>query len=420
MHIGRYKVLGRLGRGGMGGVYKVHHDKLDLVMALKLLQPHELLEHFMGADQVRAAFEREAQLLASSDHEHLARVWDLDSHQGHLFMVLEYLCMNLGALIGEGHVLEQPTRTVPWDRALDYVSQTLSGLDYLHSRGVAHLDIKPGNLMLNSQGQIKIIDLGLSRIAGEHWETPKGLKIGTPGYCPPEQEHNPDQADHRADLYALAVVLHRLVTGYLPETQAFDTHPWADFFHKALALDPQERFQQASDMRVALEALQAGVDMEATCLWHEPTCVLRGPLRSTFVRTGVQEHPFSFLDHLSRPKEFRAVALEPVSDGWLDPCLQLVWGEVSPWPMTWNNAQDYIRNLGAQWRLPTVEELASLLQPNQDPTQFCQRSFDNRYLWIWSGDRRSYTSAWFVDIGGAAVLFQDLTCRFYVRPVRRA
>ena len=96
------------------------------------------------------------------------------------------------------------------------------------------------------------------------------------------------------------------------------------------------------------------------------------------------------------------MALEPVSDGWLDPCLQLVWGEVSPWPMTWNNAQDYIRNLGAQWRLPTVEELASLLQPNQDPTQFCQRSFDNRYLWIWSGDRRSYTSAWFVEIGRAS------------------
>lgn len=418
MHIGRYKVLGRLGRGGMGGVYKVEHDKLGLVLALKLLQPHELLEQLMGVDQVQVAFEREAQLLASSDHEHLARVLDLDSHEGRLFMVLEYLCMNLGSLIGEGHVLEHPTRPLPWDRALDFVSQTLKGLDYLHSRGVTHLDIKPGNLMLNSQGQIKIIDLGLSRIAGEHWVPPKGLKIGTPGYCPPEQEQNPNKADHRADLYALAVVLYRLITGYLPDTKAFTDHPWADFFHKALAISPAQRFQQASEMHVALDALQESLNIGDTCPFHESTCVLQGSVRSTPVRTGVKGLPFPFLDQLFRPKEYHTTDLESVRDGWLDTCLGLVWGDVSSWPMTWSEAQKYVHDLGSQWRLPTVEELVSLLRPHQEPEQFCQRTFDNRYLWIWTGDRRSFTSAWFVDVGGSAVLAQDLTCRFYVRPVQ--
>lgn len=420
MNIGRYQVLGRLGRGGMGGVYKVRHQRLGLILALKLLQPHELLEHLLGADQVRVAFEREARLLAACEHQNLARVWDLDQDQDQLFMVLEYLCMNLECLIGEGHVLENQTRVLPWNRAVDFALQTLSGLDYLHSRGIIHLDIKPGNLMCNSQGQIKIIDLGLSRIVGEHWATPPGLKIGTPGYCPPEQEENPDQADHRADLYALAVVLYRLVTGVLPEPGALRTHPWADFFHQALAVKPQNRFQEARDMQQALVHLQESFSQEQSCLWHEPTCTLEGPLRSTAIRTGVKGQPFPFLDHLLRPQKFHDVHLEPVKEGWLDSCLNLVWGEVSPWPMTWSKAQEYVSSLGPFWRLPTVEELVSLLRPQQDLEQFCQRSFVNPYLWVWTGDRRSFTTAWFVDVSGGAVLAQDMTCRFYVRPVRGA
>ncbi len=419
MDIGRYRVLGRLGRGGMGGVYKVRHRELDRIMALKLLEPREPLTTLMGEEGVRTAFLREARLLARCDHNHVAGVWDLDQDRGRPFMVLEYLCMNLGSLIGESSTLEDPTRPLPLQRALDFALQTLDGLEYLHDLGIVHLDIKPGNLMLDSQGRIKIIDLGLSRTPERRRSTPRGLKIGTPGYCPPEQETSPDRADHRADLYALAVVLHRLVTGRLPDAQTRSHRGWEDFFDRALASAPRDRFPHAPAMRTALAGLRDNLPHD-DCPLPQATCTMSAPLRATPVRTGVTPTPFPFLDALFRPIRHHDGVLEPGRDGWLDRCTGLVWGDVSRWPMAWDRALDYAAEHGPGWRLPTVDELVSLLRTNLDPAQFCQRPFDDRYLWIWTGDRRSYTSAWFVDVGGGAVLARDMTCHFHVRPVRRA
>ena len=423
MKVGRYDILGPLGRGGMGGVYKVGHRALGRVMALKLLQPHELLNELMGEDKVRAAFLREARLLAACDHRNIAAVWDLDEDRGRPFMVLEYLCMNVGTLIGEGRVVESPTRILPVSTAMDYARQTLDGLEYLHHRGIIHLDVKPGNLMLGSDGVIKLIDLGLSRLRGETWTRPRGLKIGSPYYAAPEQEQSPEQADGRADLYAVGVVLHRLVTGLLPGACASSidllTAPWGDFFDRALNVDPRARFQNAASMREALDQVEAKLRQGAgdDCVLAEPECVAMGALRSRPGRTGVRGHPFDFLDGLYRPLEFHDAELEEVADGWLDRCTGLVWGPVSPWPMTWDEGMASVVD---DWRVPTVEELVSLLRPGQGVDEFCHRPFGDRYLWIWTADRRSYTSAWFVDVGGGAVLAQDRSCRFHVRLVRSA
>lgn len=424
MRIGRYDILGRLGRGGMGGVYKVRHRELGRIMAMKVLQPQDLLEMLMGEEAVREAFVREARLLGVCDNANIASVWDLGEDDGRLYMVLEYLCMNLGSLIGESHDMEAPTRPMPRRKALSCVRQALRGLDFLHRRGILHMDVKPGNLMLGSDGTVKLIDLGLSRIVGEQWQRPKGLKIGTPWYCPPEQENSPELADTRSDLYALAVVLFRLISGRVPEPDALvamQDDPWQPFFDVALARRPADRFPDADDMDEALARLERTLAVgDDDCVLPEAVCPSMFRLRSRPLKTGVGARPFPFLDDLFRPLHYHDSVLEPVPDGSFDPCVGLVWGEVSAWPLTFAEAQNHVAELGSGWRLPTVEELVSLLRPGTGLEDFCNRPFGDRYLWVWTADRRSHTSAWFVDVGGGAVLAQDMSCRFHVRPVRSA
>ena len=427
MNIGRYTVLGPLGRGGMGRVFKVRHRMSGRIMALKRLEPPEILEDLMGAAAVREAFLREARLLAGCDHRNIAPVWDLDEDRGQPFMVLEYLCMNVGALIGESAVVEAPTRVVPARTALDFVRQTLDGLGYLHDRGILHLDVKPANMMLAADGTVRLIDMGLSRLRGEPWVRPKGMKVGSPYYAAPEQEADPETADARADLYSAGVILHRLVTGTLPEDGIAEvglfSDVWRDFFARALTGDRVLRFKSASAMRAAMDALEDDLDERAgvDCVLREAECEVMGALRREPVKTGVGTCPFAFLDDLCRPLKFHEAELEEIEDGWLDRCTGLVWGPVSPWPMTWDEGLELTAREGVAgngWRMPTVEEAASLLRPELDLVEFCHRPFGDRYLWLWTADRRSFTSAWFIDVGGGAVLAQDRTCRFHVRLVR--
>jgi len=446
MDIGRYKVLGLLGRGGMGRVYKVLRPELNKIMALKLLRPNELLVQLLGWEEVERRFWLEARIMGEMEHEAIASAWDVGEHRGEPFMVQEYLCMNLGCLIGESYRMEAPTRPIPPDRSLRFLAQTLLGLGRLHEAGIVHRDLKPYNLLLTRLDGIKIIDFGLSKLRGEVSATPRNMMVGSPFYAAPEQEADPERAGVPADIYSAGVLLYRLVTGRLPE-EAIDAagHPllgpeWAAFFRKALHPEPEGRFNDVWAMLRAVEGLQEAWEEKkgSACSLSEveqerPSSLSGKALRSEPVKTGpVREVPFPGLSELYEPLRPPANDFQEVADGFLDQATRLVWNrDISAFPMAWDRCAEYLDRLNSDredasahnpWRLPTVEELSSLLKPKRILDDFCISPLwriEGR-KWLWSGDLRTNPQAWFVDVEQGAVLAQDRTCLFFVLAVRRA
>lgn len=447
--IGKYQIKGLLGKGGMGRVYKAMLPKVEKIVALKHLTPHEHMEQLLGKEQIDNLFFTEAQVLANINHPHVAGLLDFDYDQsGRPFFVMEYLCMNLGDLIGETYDIEQPTRLLSPERAARYMDQTLAGLDRLHEAGIIHRDIKPYNLLLTDDDRVKIIDLGLSRLRGEVKDLPETFKIGTPYYAPPEQEMNPDQADERADLYSAAVMAWRMLTGTLPPE--FDEPPapstvnpmlgdvWDEVLRRGIDADPARRFQNCAEMRAAINDAfcKWQKTIEQTCRWTPPESAYQKPS----VRQSPRKPPLKVrrnralsvfgLDDRYRPAkqvtgEFQKLDAHRV----LDNALGLIWQPSgSPYPLDWYCAQAYIDRLNKEnfggidrWRLPTVDELLTLIEPKTVLGDFCQPAiFDNQKNRLWSSDKKSFTAAWYVHTEMGYVDSQDRTCRFYVRGVADA
>jgi hypothetical protein len=203
----RYRVLGVLGSGGMGVVYKAVHRLMDRVVALKVLQ-RTLTERPRFVER----FRQEVKALARLDHPHLVRALDAEEAAGLHFLVMDYV---------EGENLEERVRRLgplPVAEACDCVRQAALGLQHAHENGMVHRDVKPSNLLRMPAGQLRIIDLGLARLVREEGEadTSSGLLLGTPDYTAPEQARTPNAADIRADLYSLGCTLYFLLAGQVP------------------------------------------------------------------------------------------------------------------------------------------------------------------------------------------------------------
>jgi serine/threonine protein kinase len=442
--IGRYEILGLLGRGGMSLVYKVRLPVIEKIMALKLFHPHPLLVSLLGEGALKQRFITEAVLMAKLHHPHLLAVWDFDESQGVPFFVTEYYCHNLGTLIGESAEGEKPTRVLKADLVFHYARQILQGVARLHRAGIIHRDLKPFNFLITDEEEIKIGDFGLSLLRGEAWPSPDNLKVGSPYYAAPEQEQEPDRVDARADLYSIGVTLHRLVTGYLfpdDRPKEFPVNPdldpdWKSFWSRGVALNKELRFNSAEDMLGHLEKLQKDwetkkgngcpgpMDRDGTVKNH----LVSPPLRGRPVRVGPSEARSLFdTDELWRPRHYAEAALQNQNDGTvLDRHHGLLWEQSgSLYPLTWPEAGGYVQALNQErfagrsaWRLPTVNELLSLLTESPQHHTSCPAlTFDPRKKCLWSADRRSFTAAWYVRIDLAFVFWQDFTCHYYVRAV---
>jgi eukaryotic-like serine/threonine-protein kinase len=270
---GPYEIVGSLGAGGMGEVYRARDSRLNRDVAIKVLPVN-----FAADPDRRARFEREAQAIASLSHPNILAIFDTGMHEGQLFIVTELL---------EGDTLRAHIGSLSVRKATDIGVQVARGLTAAHDKGLVHRDLKPENIFLLADGQVKILDFGLARqtsapantavtsAATAAGATDPGVAVGTAGYMSPEQVRGAD-VDHRTDIFAFGSVLYEMLSG----KRAFQRETAAETMTAILKEEPQElaesglhitpqldrivrrclekqprlRFQSAADLGFALEA----------------------------------------------------------------------------------------------------------------------------------------------------------------------
>jgi len=293
--VGKYRVLDRIGRGGMGTVYRALDETLDREVAIKVLNPE------LNDPEVARRFRAEAVTVARLNHPGIATIYELFQRDDQWLMIMEFV---------RGETLEhlaERSGALPADRSAELCQQALVALAHAHRMGVVHRDLKPANLMLTESGTLKIMDFGIARVAGTEHLTNAGYMMGTPAYMAPEQVLG-HEVDARADLYALGVVLFRLSTGKLPfkgdtpfamaQAQVKDpptpvglmregVPAWVDVIvGRALAKSPADRFQTADEFREALQRAAAGLPIEiATTMIVPPELVATMPPRTKAAAT---------------------------------------------------------------------------------------------------------------------------------------
>jgi serine/threonine-protein kinase len=297
-NIGKYRVLERIGRGGMGTVYRAIDETLHRDVAIKVLNAE------LNDPEVAKRFRAEAITVARLSHPGIATIYELFQSDGQWLMVMEFL---RGETLE--HMVERMGPLSP-QRTAEIGMQTLAALAHAHAMGVVHRDLKPANIMMTETGAIKIMDFGIARVAGTEHLTSAGFMMGTPAYMAPEQVMG-HEIDARADLYAMGVVFYRLTTAKLPfkgdtpfamaQSQVndpptpigmvrSDLPPWVgEVTTRALAKNPDERFQSAADFHESLARCLSGLPLlplghnaaaETQLLMTPPRAMPTGSIRS--------------------------------------------------------------------------------------------------------------------------------------------
>jgi len=265
--VGKYRIIERLGRGGMAEVYKAYHPGLDRHVAIKVMHPFLVEEKdFVGR------FEREARAVAKLRHPNIVQIIDFDHEDDLFYMVMEFIDgPTLKAELRERSLMGQPFAPKEAARILAAIG---NAVDYAHRWGMVHRDLKPANIMFTAEGQPILTDFGVARIVGAKRFTVTGAVSGTPAYMSPEQGQG-ERGDERSDIYSLGVILYEMVTGRVPYDadtplaiimkHINDPLPLPRQVHpqlpesvervilKALSKNPDDRYQTAGEMALALQ-----------------------------------------------------------------------------------------------------------------------------------------------------------------------
>ncbi len=305
--IANYRILEKLGEGGMGVVYKAVDLNLDRTVAIKALNTE-----LTGNPELEQRFRAEAKAQANLNHTNLATLYSLVIENGRPWMVMEFV---------EGENFEQMIKRrgpIPSKEAIPLFRQALLGLGYAHRVGIVHRDIKPSNMMLNNQGIVKVMDFGIAKVLGARGMTRTGTQMGTAFYMSPEQVTSRG-VDIRSDIYSLGVTLYEMLTANVPfggdsDYQIMVDHvntpppPLTRFYPyvpagvqnavlKALQKNPDARFQTVEEFGAALEQPETYADANAVPFAAEATPAVlapkqgAGPDTPTVVRPVVTPKP---------------------------------------------------------------------------------------------------------------------------------
>ena len=273
--VSHYKILEKLGEGGMGVVYKAEDTKLKRTVALKFLPPGLTRDA-----EAKKRFIHEAQVASALDHNNICMIHEIDETKpapgepgdGQMFIVMAHY---------EGKILTDKIQKGPLkiDEAIEITVQMAQGLDKAHQKGIVHRDIKPGNIIVTEDGVVKIVDFGLAKLAGQVKITKTGTTIGTVAYMSPEQARG-QEVDPKSDIWSLGVVLYEMVTGQLPfkgeyeqavvysilseELEPISGIPTGleRIIRKALTKSSEERYQHIEEILADLKSLRKEIEAE--------------------------------------------------------------------------------------------------------------------------------------------------------------
>ena len=315
--LGNYLILDKLGQGGMGMVLKAQHRRMNRMVAIKVLSPA-----VTKSPEMTARFHREVQAAARLEHPNIVTAYDADEAHGTHFLVMQYVeGSDLSSLVKKkGPLLIS--------RAVECIRQTARGLAYAHSQGVIHRDIKPANLLLDLEGTVRILDMGLARIEGDASQqaelTSTGAVMGTVDYMSPEQARNTKTAEARSDQYSLGVTLWYLLTG----APMYDGHTLTErllahqsnpipsltsvredvppaleaIYQRMVAKQPDDRYRTMNDLVAALDDWKKDPSSSSQSL-------LRSPSEESQLHSFLQDLTSSSSTRM--PEETRLTAARP-------------------------------------------------------------------------------------------------------------